>query len=104
MVRVADAPDPQRINELAVYWAPMQGVITDSLVEVLGLVFYGTIAAVLTVLGALAELASLQDLTAGPSLFGLWEVAVGTLLLYAAYNVLSEFVVPSLRGERDSTA
>ena len=82
----------------------MQGAITESLAELLGLVFYATVAAVLTVVGALAELASLQDLAAGQSLFGLWEVAVGTLLLFAAYNVLTEFVVPGLRGERESDA
>jgi hypothetical protein len=82
----------------------MQGAITESLAELLGLVFYATVAAVLTVLGALAELASLQDLAAGQSLFGLWEIAVGTLLLYAAYNVLTEFVIPGLRVERDSNA
>ena len=82
----------------------MQGAITESLAELLGLVFYAGLAGVLTVLGALAELASLQDLAAGESLFGLWEVAVGTLLLYAAYNVLTEFVVPGLRGERESDA
>ena len=82
----------------------MQGAITESLAELLGLVFYATVAAVLTVVGALAELASLQDLAAGQPLFGLWEVAVGTLLLFAAYNVLTEFVVPGLRGERESDA
>jgi len=82
----------------------MKGVVTDSLAEILGLVFYATVAAVLTVLGTLAELASLRDLAAGPSLFGLWEVAVGALLLYAAYNVLTEFVVPGLRGGRESSA
>ncbi|MEF8851623.1 MAG: hypothetical protein V5A44_03735 [Haloarculaceae archaeon] len=82
----------------------MQGVVTDTVGELLGLVLYAGIAAVLAVLGAVTELASVQDIAAGQSLFGLWEVAVGTLLLYAAYNVVTDFVVPGLRGERESNA
>jgi len=82
----------------------MQGVITESLAELLALVFYAGLAVVLTVLGALAELASLEDIAAGQSIFGLWEVAVGALLLYAAFNVVTEIVVPRLRGERSSDA
>jgi hypothetical protein len=80
----------------------MQGVITESLAELLALVFYAGLAAVLTVLGALAELASLEAIAAGQSIFGLWEVVVGALLLYAAFTVVTDIVVPRLRGEPSS--
>jgi len=82
----------------------MQGAVTESLAELLAVVFYAGIAVVLTVLGALAELASLEDMAAGQSIFGLWEVAVGGLLLYAAFNVATELVIPRLRGDRPSDA
>ena len=82
----------------------MQGVISESLAELLAVVFYAGLAAVLTVVGALAELASLEDIAAGQSLFGLWEVAVGTLLLYAAYSVATSVVVPRLRNESPADA
>lgn len=79
----------------------MQGVITEPVAELLVLLLYAGLAVVLTVLGALAELASLETITSGQSLFGLWEVALGALLLYAAYNVVTELVLPELRGERE---
>jgi hypothetical protein len=82
----------------------MQGVVAESLGEALGLVLYAVIAVVLAVVGTLAELASFEAMASGQSLFGLWEVAVGALMLYAAYSVLTEIVVPGLRGERDSSA
>jgi len=75
----------------------MQGAITESVVELLAVVFYAGLAVVLTAIGAVAELASLENMTAGPSMFGLWEIAVGALLLYAAFNVVTEIVVPRLR-------
>lgn len=82
----------------------MQGVITESIAELLALLLYAGLAVVLTFLGALAELASLEDLSAGQSAIGLWEVAVGTLLLYAAYNVVTGLLVPRLRGADDADA
>jgi hypothetical protein len=82
----------------------MQGIITESIVELLTLVFYAGLAVVLTVLGALAELASFEDLAAGQSVFGLWEIAVGTLLLYAAYSIVTGILVPRLRGESGTGA
>jgi len=82
----------------------MQGIITESVAELLALLLYAGLAVVLTVLGALAELASLQDLSAGQSAIGLWEVAVGALLLYAAYNVVTGLLVPRFRGVDDADA
>lgn len=80
----------------------MQGIVSESIAELLALLLYAGLAVVLTVLGALAELASLETITSGQSFFGLWEVALGALLLYAAYNVVTELVLPELRGERES--
>jgi len=77
----------------------MQGIITESLAELLAVAFYAGLAVVLTVVGAFAELASFRDLAAGESMFGLWEIAVGMLLLYAAYSIVTGIVVPRLRGE-----
>ena len=79
----------------------MQGVITESVAELLVLFLYAGLAVVLTVLVELAELASLETITSGQSFFGLWEVDLGALLLYAAYNVVTELVLPELRGERE---
>lgn len=75
----------------------MSEFVPGSVPELLGLVFYAVVASVLTVLGAVAELASIQNLTAGQTVLGLWEVAVGVLLFYAAVNVVTDFVVPKLR-------
>jgi|GEM_PF-1516805 len=82
----------------------MQGIITESLAELLAVVFYAGLAVVLTVVGTLAELASFEDLAAGQSMFGLWEIAVGTLLLYASYSIVTGIVVPRLRGEYETDA
>jgi hypothetical protein len=82
----------------------MQGIITESLAELLAVVLYAGIAVVLAVLGALAELASFDDIAAGQSVFGLWEIAVGTLLLYAAYSVVTGLLVPKLRAVRGNDA
>ena len=79
----------------------MQGTVSEPIAELLSLVLYAGIAAALTVLGTLAELASVETIASGQSLFGLWEVALGALLLYAAYNVVTELVLPELRGERE---
>jgi hypothetical protein len=94
----------EHINHRASYGAAVQGIITESVGELLGLVLYAGIAVVLAVLGALTELASVEAISSGQSLFGLWEVAVGALLLYAAYSVATEIVVPGLRGERGPDA
>jgi hypothetical protein len=78
----------------------MSELVAESVGELVGVVFYAIVASVLTVLGAIAELASLQELTAGQTVLGAWEVGVGILLLYAGLNVATDFVLPGLREVR----
>lgn len=75
----------------------MSEIVIGPIGEFLGLALYIVAAGVLTVLGALAELASLQNLSTGQSILGLWEAAFGMVLLYAAFMVVSEYVLPRLR-------
>jgi len=46
------------------------------------------VAGLLTVAGALTENAAIADLLAGQSTFGLWELWMGGLLLYAGVYML----------------
>ena len=64
----------------------MNGI--GSLTELLSLLLRALAAGVLTVVGALTENAGITDLLAGPSVFGLWEVGMGGLLLYAGVYML----------------
>jgi hypothetical protein len=75
----------------------MQALLGKPLGELLGVVVYGVVAGVLTLAGTLAELASVQNLLAGQSVIGAWELAMGGVLLYMGVNVARDFVVPSLR-------
>ena len=59
-----------------------------SLVELLSLLLAAVAAGLLTVVGALTENAGIADLLAGPSVFGLWEVGMGALLLYVGIYML----------------
>lgn len=77
--------------------------IAGSVEQLLGVVFYAIVASVLTVLGALAELASVAELTGGQTVLGLWEVGVGLLLLYAGISVLTDLVLPALRELRSES-
>jgi len=77
--------------------------IAGSVEQLLGVVFYAVVASVLTVLGAVAELASVTELTAGQTVLGLWEVGVGLLLLYAGVSVLTDLVLPALRELRSES-
>jgi len=61
----------------------MRGLV--SLLELLASLFA---AAVLTLVGLLTENAAVADLLAGPSVFGLWELGMGLLLLYAGIYML----------------
>jgi hypothetical protein len=76
----------------------MQGIVSESVAELLAVVFYGGVASVLALFGALAERAGIHDLLVGHATIGLWEVAMGALLLYAGVSVVREFVLPGLRG------
>lgn len=52
------------------------------------LLFSVLAAGLLTVGGLLTENAALADLAAGQSLFGLWELGMGLLLLYTGIYML----------------
>jgi hypothetical protein len=75
----------------------MQGVLSEPIAGVLGALFYGVVAGVLTVAGVLAEWASMQDLAVGQLTLGAWEAAVGSLLIYAGLSVARDIVLPRLR-------
>lgn len=78
----------------------MTQLVAGTVAELLGVVFYAVVASVLTTLGLFAEVASLQNLMAGQTVLGLWEVGVGVLLVYAGFNVVTDFVLPGLREVR----
>ena len=59
-----------------------------SLTELLSLLLTAVAAGVLTVVGALTENAGIADLLAEPSVFALWEVGMGALLLYVGIYML----------------
>ena len=59
-----------------------------SLTELLSLLLRALAAGLLTVVGALTENAGIADLLADPSMFGLWEVGMGALLLYVGIYML----------------
>ncbi|MDS0280818.1 hypothetical protein [Haloarcula onubensis] len=65
---------------------PMNGF--GSLADLLGLLLAAAAGALLTVVGALTENAGIADLLAGQSVFGLWEVGMGALLLYVGVYML----------------
>ncbi|MFC7139469.1 hypothetical protein ACFQMA_06400 [Halosimplex aquaticum] len=77
----------------------MRELLFGPLAEVLGVVFYVVVAGALTVVGALAEQASVHDLTAGQTTLGLWEALFGAVLIYAGLNVAYHVVLPRLRAE-----
>jgi hypothetical protein len=74
----------------------MQDIVYGTAGELLGAVFFALVAVVLAVVGALAELAASQNLSAGQMTLGVWEAGVGLIALYAAYSVATEFVLPRL--------
>ncbi|GGO00370.1 MULTISPECIES: hypothetical protein [Haloarcula] len=66
----------------------MNGLASESLAELLGLLLSALVAGLLTVVGALTESAGLSNLLAGQSVFGLWELWMGAVLLYAGLYML----------------
>ena len=60
--------------------------------------FAAGIVGVLAVIGTVAEGASVQNLTAGQTVLGLWEAAFGLVLLYAGYNVFRHALLPRFRS------
>jgi len=76
----------------------MGDLVYGPLAELLGHVFYAGIVGVLAVIGTVAEGASVQNLTAGQTVLGLWEAAFGLVLLYAGYNVFRHALLPRFRS------
>lgn len=74
----------------------MNGLVSESLVQLLGIVLSAIAAGVLTAVGAVTENAGIADLLAGQSVFGLWELWMGALALYAGVYLLGykRVVVP----------
>ncbi|WP_276270752.1 hypothetical protein [Haloarcula litorea] len=73
--------------------------LSESLLELLGLVGSALLSGLLTVVGVLTENAGVADLLAGQSVVGLWELWMGTLLLYAGVYLLGyKRVLPGLRA------
>ncbi|WP_254279865.1 hypothetical protein [Haloarcula marina] len=66
----------------------MNGVLTESLGELFALAVSALLAGVLTVVGVLTESAGMANLQAGQSVFGLWELWMGAILLYAGLYML----------------
>ncbi|SEQ75045.1 hypothetical protein [Natrinema salaciae] len=76
----------------------MTSIGPELLAESLSLILYTVAAGVLTVVGVLAEQASLQHLGAGEAMIALWLAGLGGVMLYAgAYGIgyqklLSQYV------------
>jgi len=81
----------------------MRELVLGPIAEALGVAFYIGIASVLTVVGAMAEMTGIENLTAGQTTLGAWEAVIGILMIYAAYNVAAHIVAPRVRGT-DSSA
>ncbi len=80
------------------YGVAMRELLLGPVAEALGVVLYVVVAGAMAVVGVLAEQAGIDNLGAGQTTLGLWEVAVGALLIYGALNVAYHIVLPRLRG------
>ncbi|WP_459192570.1 hypothetical protein [Halosimplex sp. J119] len=76
----------------------MRELLFGPIAEALGMVLYVVVAGALTVVGTLAEQASVHNLNAGQMTLGVWEAVVGAVLIYAGLNVAYHIVLPRLRG------
>jgi hypothetical protein len=65
----------------------------EPLGEALGTLVYLAVAGVLTTVGALAELAGIQNLLDGTTLLGAWELAFGAVVLFIGFNVVRDNVL-----------
>lgn len=66
----------------------MQGLLSETLAELLGLVVSVVAAGLFTAVGLLTENAALADITTGQTVLGLWELWMGVLALYAGVYLL----------------
>lgn len=72
--------------------------LVEPLLEVFGILLYALGAGALTVIGAFAEQAGVQSLTAGDSTLGLWFVVIGAVALYAGYLLTTDKLLPQVRA------
>jgi hypothetical protein len=70
-------------------------MVSESIPELLELLLSTLLAVGLTVGGALTEQAALADLSGGISMFAIWEVYMGLVLLYAGYTLGTRRVLPA---------
>lgn len=70
--------------------------LVESLLEILGVLLYALGAGALTVIGAFAEQAGIQSLTAGDATLGLWFVVIGTVALYGGYLITTDKFLPQV--------
>lgn len=61
---------------------------SGSVSELVSLLLAAVAASLLTAVGAITENAGISELLANPSVFGLWEVGMGALLLYVGIYML----------------
>ncbi len=61
---------------------------SGSVSELVSLLLAAVAASLLTAVGAITENAGISELLANPSVFGLWEIGMGALLLYVGINML----------------
>lgn len=62
----------------------------EGLTEALPELFYTVLAGGLTGLGVLAETASMETITGGETMVGLWMAAIGLVALYAGFKLARE--------------
>jgi hypothetical protein len=66
----------------------MNGLLTETVVELVSIIGSALAAALLTLGGVITEQAGARELLAGHSALGAWEVGMGALLLYAGVYLL----------------
>ncbi|WP_424002774.1 hypothetical protein ACOZ4I_02710 [Haloarcula salina] len=70
---------------------------SETLPELLELVLSVLLATAFTAVGTLTEQAAISDLSGGVSAFGLWELYMGLVLLYAGVYLLGyQRVLPAI--------
>jgi len=77
----------------------MRPALLDPIADLLAVLFYAVVSAVLTYEGLLSELAALGQLTGGDVGLGLWYLIMGALALYAGVGLIGrERLLPLLRA------
>lgn len=77
----------------------MSTTLLELLIDVLTVLFYAAVSAVLTYEGLLSELAALGEFTGGEVGLGVWYLFVGALALYAGLGMVGrELLLPQLRA------